>query len=80
VPIGSAWTGDATREFLSIAIDDPSFKTRMNIAAFKNREGGYDLTWPGTGDSIMNREQLSLLRLSSLSPKIRFPSLRPLAL
>jgi uncharacterized protein (DUF736 family) len=49
VPIGSAWkktkTGDATREFLSIAIGDPSFKTRTNIAAFKNREGGYDLTW-----------------------------------
>jgi uncharacterized protein (DUF736 family) len=38
-------TADATREFLSIAIDDPTFKTRMNIAAFKNREGGYDLTW-----------------------------------
>jgi uncharacterized protein (DUF736 family) len=49
VPIGSAWkktkTGDASREFLSLAIDDPSFKTRLNIAAFKNNEGGYDLTW-----------------------------------
>jgi uncharacterized protein (DUF736 family) len=38
-------TGGATREFLSIAIDDPSFKTRLNIAAFKISEGGYDLTW-----------------------------------
>jgi uncharacterized protein (DUF736 family) len=49
VPIGSAWkktkTGDASREFLSLAIDDPSFKTRLNVAAFKNDEGGYDLTW-----------------------------------
>jgi hypothetical protein len=35
---------------------------------------------PGTEDSIMNREQLSLLRLSSPSPKIRFPRSRPLAL
>jgi uncharacterized protein (DUF736 family) len=48
LPIGSAWkkkTGEATREFLSIAIDDPSFKTRMNIASFKNSEGGYNLPW-----------------------------------
>jgi uncharacterized protein (DUF736 family) len=49
IPIGAAWkktkTGDASREFLSLAIDDPSFKTRLNVTAFKNDEGGYDLTW-----------------------------------
>jgi uncharacterized protein (DUF736 family) len=49
VPVGSAWkktkNGDASREFLSLAIDDPSFKTRLNVMAFKNDEDGYDLTW-----------------------------------
>jgi uncharacterized protein (DUF736 family) len=49
VPVGSAWrrakAGDADREFISITIDDPSFATPLNLAAFKTDEGGYDLTW-----------------------------------
>jgi uncharacterized protein (DUF736 family) len=49
--IGAAWKktkkviGDADFEFLSITIDDPSFPTSLNVAAFKNGQGGWDVTW-----------------------------------
>jgi len=51
VQIGAAWKkqkqklGDVTLEFLSLTIDDPSFPHPLNVAAFPNNEGGYDITW-----------------------------------
>lgn len=49
--IGAIWKkrkqqiGDVEFEFLSITIDDPSFPTALNVAAFKNNQGGWDITW-----------------------------------
>ena len=49
--IGAAWKktkhklGDEIFEFLSITIDDPSFPDKLNLAAFQNKEGGWDITW-----------------------------------
>lgn len=49
--IGAAWkktkhkTGDVEFEFISITIDDPSFPSKLNVAAFKNNRGGWDITW-----------------------------------
>lgn len=51
IPIGGAWKktkskiGDVEFEFLSITIDDPSLPNPLNVAAFKNNEGGWDITW-----------------------------------
>ena len=51
VQIGAAWKkqkqqiGDIDLEFLSITIDDPSLPNALNVAAFKNKEGGWDITW-----------------------------------
>ena len=51
VQIGGAWKktkeqiGDVTLEFLSITIDDPSLPNALNVAAFKNNDGNYDITW-----------------------------------
>jgi uncharacterized protein (DUF736 family) len=49
--IGAAWRktkqqiGDVEFDFLSITIDDPSFPNTLNVAAFKNNQGGWDITW-----------------------------------
>ena len=51
IPIGGAWKktksqiGDIEFEFLSITIDDPSLPNSLNVAAFKNNDGGWDITW-----------------------------------
>lgn len=51
VQIGGAWIktkqqiGDVNLEFLSITIDDPSLPNALNVAAFKNNDGNYDITW-----------------------------------
>ncbi len=51
IPVGGAWIkrkrqiGDIDLEFLSITIDDPSLPNPLNVTAFKNNEGGYDITW-----------------------------------
>lgn len=49
--IGAAWKktkrkiGGVEFEFLSITIDDPSLPNTLNVAAFKNQQGGWDITW-----------------------------------
>lgn len=49
--IGAAWKktkkmlGDVEFEFLSITVDDPSFPASLNVAAFKNNQNGWDITW-----------------------------------
>ncbi len=49
--VGAGWLktkrkSDGTDfEFLSLTIDDPSFPDKLNIAAFKNNQGGWDITW-----------------------------------
>lgn len=51
ISIGGAWKktkskiGENDFEFLSITIDDPSLPNHLNVAAFKNNEGGWDITW-----------------------------------
>lgn len=51
IEVGSAWLkrktkiGDIDFEFLSITIDDPSLPSSLNVAAFKNNQGGWDITW-----------------------------------
>jgi uncharacterized protein (DUF736 family) len=51
IPIGGAWKKTKSKiggndfEFLSITIDDPSLPNPLNVAAFKNNEGGWDITW-----------------------------------
>ena len=52
VDVGSAWRktirtgGRAGEEFLSLTIDDPSFESPLNVAAFKNgRPGEWDVGW-----------------------------------
>ena len=51
IPIGGAWKkrksqiGDVDLEFLSITIDDPSLQNSLNVAAFKNSQGDWDITW-----------------------------------
>ena len=51
VQIGAAWRkektqiGDASFEFLSITIDDPSLPSALNVAAFKNDKGDWDITF-----------------------------------
>lgn len=51
IAIGGAWlqrkqqVGDVEFEFLSITLDDPSFPNALNVAAFKNSNGGWDITW-----------------------------------
>ena len=51
IPIGGAWqkqkmqVSGGTLEFLSISIDDPSLPNPLNVAAFKQDESNYDITW-----------------------------------
>lgn len=51
IEIGAAWKkektqiGDANFEFLSITIDDPSLPSALNVAAFKNDQGDWDITF-----------------------------------
>lgn len=51
IQIGAAWKkekqkiGDVLLEFLSITIDDPSLPSALNVAAFKQQDGSYDITW-----------------------------------
>lgn len=51
INIGNAWLkrkdriGESPFEFLSITIDDPSMPYPLNVAGFKNEEGGWDITW-----------------------------------
>jgi uncharacterized protein (DUF736 family) len=51
IPIGAAWRkrksqiGDIDFEFLSMTIDDPSLTSGLNVAAFKNENGNWDITW-----------------------------------
>lgn len=49
--VGAAWLKRKVKkdgsdfEFLSLTIDDPSFPEKLNVAAFKNQSGGWDITW-----------------------------------
>lgn len=49
--IGAAWLkikkkiGDVEFTFLSLTIDDPSFPDKLNITAFKNNQGSWDIVW-----------------------------------
>lgn len=51
IPIGGAWLkrksqiGDIDFEFLSITIDDPSLPNALNVAAFRNNDGDWEITW-----------------------------------
>ena len=52
VEVGSAWRktiksgAKAGEEFLTLTIDDPSFPSALNVAAFKNgRPGEWDVGW-----------------------------------
>jgi uncharacterized protein (DUF736 family) len=51
VQIGAAWKkrkdqiGDVSFEFLSITIDDPSLPSALNVAAFKNDQGEWEITF-----------------------------------
>jgi len=51
IQIGNAWlkllnnpTSNA-KEFLSITLDDPSFVTPLNVAAFPKGDKKYDISW-----------------------------------
>ena len=51
IQIGAAWKksksqiGDVGFEFLSITIDDPSLPSALNVAAFQNADGDWDITF-----------------------------------
>ncbi len=51
IEIGAAWKkqknqlGGAVLDFLSITIDDPSLASALNVAAFKNTNGDWDITF-----------------------------------
>ena len=51
IKIGAAWKKTKTKpggldfEFLSLTIDDPSLPSALNVAAFKNSQGGWDISW-----------------------------------
>ncbi|MBV8549128.1 MAG: DUF736 domain-containing protein [Alphaproteobacteria bacterium] len=51
IQIGAAWKktkskpGGEVFEFLSVTVDDPSLPTSLNVAAFKNSAGGWDISW-----------------------------------
>lgn len=51
IEVGGAWKktkrkiGDIDFEFLSLTIDDMSLPNTLNVAAFKNNEDGWDITW-----------------------------------
>ena len=57
IPIGGAWKktksqiGDIEFEFLSITIDDPSLSNSLNVAAFKNDDGTWSISWRRRGAS-----------------------------
>lgn len=60
VQIGSVWKKEIMREgkkveFLSINIDDPSFETSLNVAAFLNSfSGDYEIIWRRRQDRPAN--------------------------
>lgn len=49
--IGAAWKkafqkpGKPQTEFFSLTFDDPSFPQALNVAAFPNKDGGYDISY-----------------------------------
>ncbi len=49
VQIGSAWIKETRdlKKFLSITIDDPSFQSTLNVAAFRQEDSSdsYDIVW-----------------------------------
>lgn len=51
VQIGAAWQktkaqiGDVDFEFITLTIDDPSMPTPLNVAAFQNQSGDWDITF-----------------------------------
>lgn len=51
IEIGVAWKKSKPKpdgevfEFLSLSIDDMSLPETLNVAAFKNENGGYDISW-----------------------------------
>lgn len=51
IQIGSAWLkplnspNSNAREFLSITLDDPSFVTPLNVAAFPKDNKKWDISW-----------------------------------
>lgn len=51
VQIGAVWkrvakkAGMTGQEFLSMSIDDPSFPRPINVNAYKNREGSWNIIW-----------------------------------
>lgn len=48
VQIGSAWLKKAnhsTEEFFSMTFDDPSFPNSLNVSAFPNNDGSYNIVW-----------------------------------
>lgn len=51
IHIGAAWKktkkkeDGSTLEFLSITIDDLSLPQSINVAAFKQNDGSWDITW-----------------------------------
>ncbi len=63
IQIGAAWKktksqiGDVALEFLSITIDDPSLPNALNVAAFQNKEGGWDITWRRRQQGQVNETQ-----------------------
>ena len=59
IQIGSAWkktikTGQRMgEEFLSLTLDNPSFPSALNVAAFKSeRPGEWDVTWRRRQDRL----------------------------
>lgn len=54
VEIGAAWQKrrkDGSGEpFLTITLDDPSFDNAINVAAFPNENGGYQISWRRQAD------------------------------
>jgi uncharacterized protein (DUF736 family) len=61
VEIGAAWlkkrkdgSGEA---FLTITLDDPSFDRPINIAAFPEKDGGYQISWRRQADRNARQAQ-----------------------
>ena len=51
IEIGAAWKKNKQKldgnilEFLSMTIDDPSLPSALNVAAFKQDDGSYEISW-----------------------------------
>ena len=51
VQVGNAWkqtkiqSDGSIFEFMSVTIDDPSLPNALNVAAFRNDDGDWELTW-----------------------------------